>query len=725
MSEVLSYEGFKNSNSFNKISNVLLEEVHHQLFANGLLDTHEKYILGHHIRNVWDTDCPFVSIKTHEESDEIARAIRKRNKKSGLHTFNHVIDSLYYPDLYVEGSDEAGKIIVANLDFRNTLKNGFFHPSDQEFEIGSVPHIFQDFDTKALYFVGSKTVVDEVEGISPVAGIDYLYSRCIYGIQQICDELEIGLSTISAYKAIAASIYQMLTYRNYGKNMVSVIIRPGDPLKSVLGISLFVEREVNNELVDFILQTLCLQTNYLNDLNESELQREFSDQKSLYYKHQNVDDNIRLSTLIEERRKIPKFLYLDAKPESPEYKIAESLVSKSGLDEKLISSLNSFFLLGKQFLYRKNEGKGVSYGLLLGNPFLITYWSHSNPIPCSQKSLATDNPADNIFFKIEDLPEQIHLCSGPSDRALVIPYFNGSFNNNSSLPSYILELNRHYESFISSEDSDLWIPDYLPYTYFTRRYPWSFGCVVGPGPEIRLFSQGGIAAFRDGRGWKSVVKPKAFEDRLNKIPDLLLNGIMKAALQLSPFVRPSSKGSFLIYIPESDQTKPELEVKKWDWIQKDVFNSLFDNEPMRLDHLTNWLTKKTIVDDDGRLNYDTLSLINQAGHLDGAIVLGGNRGEVKSISQKLNLSKDIGDQDRLFADSKYKVRTGSKRAAAQLFVRFANSSQKRIRLQQDLELSVNEILEDSFAVTISSDGPIIVHFWESGNYETIEIFQAV
>jgi len=694
---------FSDKLNLNNVSEVFidsLEEELNKLFNKYNVDT---YIVGYHLRHVFDTQSPFVAVRTHNGKDikDKADKIKLENEKKGLHTINHVLDSLFYPYLYQEEEKPNNNLLALQFDFNNDSIDGEFNISknivdNNEFN-DIINEYFNGYISKIENFDGNKDLVSHYNRTGSVnLDIEKLYSHCIYGIHLLLDRLNIPPSIVH-YKSIASALYQMMFYfEDFGEFVTTLIIRPKDSFKFAIGISIFTDTKFPISELKGILQKTSEHHNLLNEFSEQEINKHLNvDSNSQYYKQYNS-----IYTVIKKFKRFQKLTY-DATSYNVNDEILDSMVSLSnlGLAQNdiilLKQTIQSFLKVSINFLHQKNEGKPLKYGLLLGNPFLIKYWKGSFPVPCSQLDQSSPKNIDsNTFFDLQDLPHQFHLVSNPEERIVVIPYLSEIISKNEPLPAFIIELSDFLETFSSVKESILWIPEHRPYFYLTKRFPWAYAVIAGPDSELRVFSKGKILAYRDGKGWKLYDNPFIKEGIIQAINTpqrkTILSTLLDVSVQLSPYIRNNAKGGFLIFFPLDKDSE------NWEEIIVKNFETLFDNEPTRWNGYK-WLTDRDIMNEDtGKEDLDILPLLVQAGSLDGATIIGGDKGTIKLIGQRSNIPHL---ETTINTNGNYKTRKGSKRAAAYNIVKWAHSEEMITKL------------EGTFAITISSDGPINLYYY--------------
>lgn len=709
MNYINKYSDFINSRTTEKTVEKLKQDIVPVIedVINDEGDDLNKYIIGYHIRHVFDCQSPKVSIvKKSDNGKKPYSSIYNRNKRIGIHTINHVIDSLYYtPDKNGQNKDS---LVILNMDFNCDKVPGNFMINESTTELINFKSIlkrkFKNFNNPVYEeYSGDKKLKDIYSANEPYHNIEnkikQIYSKCIAGIHNLCSLMNLE-GSVSYYKSLASSIYQMMSYfEDYGDNVVTIILRPTNHFQYVLGLSFFSNKKISNQSILKITQKLNEQFLTINKVFH-EIQYDNYD----FFKEQvknNDSFDIEFYEKIHNDKKCPVLSYNKVNL-SNELKLADKITDDARSDNiaNLQKTISSFLRISINFLHQKNEGRKVRFGLLLGNPFLIKYWYGSRPIPCSIRDSKSKKILDSKFFYMKDLPNQIHLLENPEERLVVIPYIDATIQNDKRIPSFILEMGDFIEIFNNVKEGTIWLPEQRPYVYLTQRYPWSYGIVAGPDSELRLFNKGGLTAYRDGKGWKYVDYrgiSKIVNNSIGGNTKLIFQILLDISFQMSPYTRDGAKGGYIIYSPSNN---PET------WQSKT--QTLYDFEPMRWDK-DNWLTGRYILNKNGEKDFDVISLVIQAGTLDGAIILSGDRGRVNYIGRRLNMENKDGNDN---GKKTFFKPVGSKRTAAENLI---NTIKDNPTEYSDLE--------GTYAITISSDGPINIYHTKFD--ETKEIFKTL
>ena len=356
---------------------------------------------------------------------------------------------------------------------------------------------------------------------------------------------------------------------------------------------------------------------------------------------------------------------------------------------QLICVLNAFLKTTRSFCGERLEGRQICFGFILGNPGLLTHTPREQPIPLEY---AKDYPTNEDYklFSPTELMEQVHLVSMPSERAVVIPYFqvNNVALADTHLLAYLLEFDEAMEEFRARPWAPLWCEQFIPYLYYTERFPWAVATYAGPGANFRVFAKGELVAYHGEKGWHEIDCKNFVNHLTTNAKDMdshVARGIVDVSLQMSHFANPNAKGGMLVYLAAQEGTK-EAKLKKY-------FSPLTVNEPMRVNGKP-WLTgslliRKTDSNLVPELNFSVAHTLLQAALLDGAVVLR----EIKD--DKGNISVQVAKfSQRIIAagggHSKDGPASGTKRAAA-----------KALMAEQTIPVG-------SVAIAVSSDGPIRV-----------------
>lgn len=186
-------------------------------------------------------------------------------------------------------------------------------------------------------------------------------------------------------------------------------------------------------------------------------------------------------------------------------------------------------------------------------------------------------------------------------------------------------------------------------------------------------------AYRDGKGWNLYDKATIewLEARLAS-SDIAV-ALLRVALQCSSIARESAHGTFFAYVDH-------------DHNDEEFWKNLEEGKPPKLQRLrddepsvngTRWLTGKNLLGPDGRVDFRVARLVIRAASLDGCIIFCRPRVYVKYFGRRLNFVGAAGEGSG-----------GTKRASARSFVDEMVNKMEKPR---------------SFAITVSSDGPIRVY----------------
>ncbi len=678
-----------------------------------------RYCLFYHLRHVLDTNSTSVAVLSTDQ--ELALDLWQRNEKLGFHTFNHVLDSLYYPERTGQSSihGDVGICVRVNYSMNeheschlfddlqfiraspdvNTSKSTIQFPSGiadtrhaymgvrWEDDLVNIQDHHADFDVPELLF-GDDGDRDE-------SGTTRLYEQYLCGTQKLCSKLGIGPSIVT-YRSIMAAVYQLGMYANpssrFGAEVVTILLRPRDHFGFAVGLTAITDTFLSNSVLQEIAAILFehFEAIQLGDLPSLSTQDAHCLDALLHFNGLRYTRS-RQSDIPQAicRSIANKILELNTS-QGKQIPTNSALAFRSAQNETPIEqTVRSLVGIALNFCEEKLEGRALQFGILLGHAFLMRYWPGVKPLPATQSSRILGHQE---FFPLLDLPKQVHLLESPEERCLIVPYCNFSIDDWESLPAYILKLSDFTEALSAWRAGSLWSSELRPYAYLTARYPWAVAAVVGPASEIRIFVGGQLHAYRDGKGWRTYEdpiadimssasdwRPEAWSQADRAGHESLLRAMLALAIQMSPIARRASHGGLLVYAP--------LAADSEDWrAQSTHMQRLHDAEPERAGGSGRWLTGRSLLrrrtdNTQSILDVSVAQLILRAAKLDGAVVLCNPDGYVKYFGRRLSyMAEDV-------------MARGTKRLAAQSFVsEFARRG-----------------LTWAVAIAVSSDGPISIY----------------
>ena len=468
----------------------------------------DKYCIGFHIRNVLDSGAPSVAIAASD--DRKAEQIKKLNGNRGLHTFNHVLDSLFYPsDSGARSGKPAG--IVVRMTYGMRSKESCHHFDEEPKGKG------KGFSAWAGATQGSKKEADEIR--DQLNAFDYRYVRMgirkgssaavaqpapedsmaalfspgsvfydeyICGAQKLCSRLGIPPS-ILAYRSIMASVFQLGTYAKvFGPDTVTLMLRPASTFGYVIGLTILAGRVIPYTA---ILQVLSECLGHYSRMQAGVPPK--------------IEERLLMPT--QEYRQFSYIGKLTAIPSRVSEILADELCASDPEEPMLMDrdkvrfTVQSFLKMAVSFCDERLEGRELRYGLVLGNAPLMAYWP--GPPPRELRG------PDGEFLSVGRLPAQVHLLENPEIQCLVVPYIGGEYTQTAPCPTWMLDLEEFEEALSAWPEGIIWSRELRPYVYLTQRYPWAIACVVGPGSQIRVFFRGILKAYRDGKGWRLYSDP--------------------------------------------------------------------------------------------------------------------------------------------------------------------------------------------------------------------------
>lgn len=396
------------------------------------------------------------------------------------------------------------------------------------------------------------------------------------------------------------------------------------------------------------------------------------------------------------------------------------LGSRPQSGHKIVSVIQRFLVRASLCCELKNEGRNLEYGLLLADPFSVRYWPGSKPVPCTR--LVPDdggfafewpqNPVDNGFFplSISAIFEHIEATENPRHNCIVFPY-GGSYQHNApdadSCPAYVLSLLDYHRAVSASPMQAMWGSTSGVYAQLTETIPGAIAALVGPGSLIRLFMNGNLVAFRDGRGWLFKRQLKVEKPTLSRTATHLsdawstlvdessvqhrIDRVLDVVQHLSPRLQPRSHGGFVVYVPDEEVAAKIVSSEQGytdagsDW--RVNVQMLHRGEMPRLSpREMNWVTGFDLLDGDSALsiNAPVARLMLRCAEHDGAILLAGPNCRIVQYGLRVNV-EPISESAREMYGS-LKAYGGTKRVTSAAVAIAAGTG--------------------AFAVAVSSDGPI-------------------
>lgn len=713
-----SPDAFSRSLSLSCVAQALAEALKSKLPA-GL----EKFCLGAHVRQVFDTTSPTVHVCSSDDAK--ANAIRRRNESHGKQTLNHVLDALLSSPA-IDGS--AGVAACVKVEFREALRDECGHPFDCETKEIQDKLLF-DFQGVSNSFTGEKKVfaahclqtATESERPRPE---DYL---C--GTTKLCEHIGVAVTPM-ALDSVWSALIQLGRFSgesNFGCYTVTCLMRGSDPFGFVVGFTLITSTQVE-------IETLKDCFAFLQQAQASLNKREIAlDRLETREDCRAVLALIELFRGMEWRGAkgrifLPKGIARQLRDDTIGGCVANEHVNFEfkRRDDGILQSIETFIQIASQFCDEKIEGRQLRFGLVHGNPALLFHWDGPSPIPLA---------VNGAFFAINELPKQFHLIEDPEDRCLVIPYLPPLPLNHTSprttigtplsstigVPAFALELRHFKQAFAESDIIQFWSEEFRPYAYFTARHRWAVACVVGPYSELRMFTAGTLSAYRDGKGWKILRKPESgagmalhpWERIVEQCPHWkgwpILRVLIELAVQLSPIANRHAKGGMLLFAPltkDVNQTPAPTDGSNFWFNEKGerVLQDLRAQEPTALPHeaLGHWLSGRKLLPDvneppDEEVAHRLLRACSQ----DGAVILSSEHGLVQAFAKRVNPPAIKGDKGSS---------SGTKRYTAKAFVEMVAKCESIPEASRKLGL----------AIAVSSDGPITITFVKDVHAEKLE-----
>lgn len=605
----------------------------------------EEFLLGFHIRHFLDSNAPtYVASHSNKTLNEKIESTIEANKKYGLHTFNHLIDSLYKQDKNKTDS-ENDTFIHTKIFFDNSLEKRVNN---------------QNFNDCVGFNLKKGVISLKTSQLSIEDDLDIPYDA-LSVIDSFCESVKIDRNLINL-RAIFYSMQQLNTFSFAGKNVDVIVLRPKSEIGYVLGFTLIRKEEVIN--ITPALNMLSNWFRYLNDgvnFANNILEKETEHGYQPFFKIKNFQ-----GLKMENSLDIPQHLTDEICKD-----ITQNTDKKS---EKLLSGLKntikSFLNIIQEFSEEQVEGKKITYGFVLGNPGLVDFLIGKKVLP------ATDNNKKQSFLTLEEYRNNYYLFSNHLKTALILPYINTNLNDDSFYPFFFIDIENFEEDIFNWKDGSIIPNQYKAYAYLSYRFPWAVSAVVGPGSQIRVFSNGKILAYKDGKGWKTYGRHMEYiqdaYDDLNYVNNKL-EKFFETACMLSPIYNKDSMGGFIIYCKSFNNNPDVLEdfEKRLEPMSKlEPFDSF--GKP--------WLRGKNLFNEKGDIDYKVANRLMQISILDGAIVMTGDNFTIKDFGVRLNFN----------TNETKNAYGGTKTNTACDFVYWCHQYN----------------IYDAFAVAISSDGPL-------------------
>ena len=633
---------------------------------------HSKNLcFGFHLRHILDIETPTVRVKASKQ--KLAKRILDHNNRLGLHTLNHVIDSL----LYVSQTRSEDKFAIVSINYNKCSGSTHAfdvcpdHPKPYDHIIKmecSWPRSWSlrencSFDTDIEPFIYSQASDQEPGlGSSP-------YDGFICGAHKLCDALDIKSPNPLIYRSIISSVLQLAEYTvEFGLFTRTYLLRNFTPFGIAVGTTVISDNELSaaeDEVVHRMLKTTL-------ENSQIAVERHFS---KLKYPVKSIYSEIAQQVFSENATKPSLIESIDRKrgPHNP---------MNIGIRKSVQAQIAQFLHFCMSFCEEELEGRRLRFGILLGHPSLLKFWPGSSPVNLN-------NIPD------DQLAKQIHLAEGPQDRLIVIPY-RSSFDDPAGCHRYAVDLSDFSEALESDRYATIWESDLRPYVYLTLRYPWALAAIVGPHSNVRVFASGKLSHYRDGKGWKRCAIEEIldainerhafandfnhgqFDDRENIEYMLSLRLLLEFSLQLSPIAKSTSHGALVLWIPQAisgDKLPSDLD-KCVGYLHNAKPHDQFSNP---------WLTGRSLFRNyaaAGEPEFDipTVKLAIRAAMLDGALLLSGYQAKVHGFGLQLRFPDVV------------ESASGTKRAAAAAAVS-----------------SLHEEFKGVLALAISSDGPIRIY----------------
>jgi hypothetical protein len=497
------------------------------------------------------------------------------------------------------------------------------------------------FSDKDLYSVAefasarNKERRDNAESDGASKTGEDLLTDYICGSEKFCNELGITHS-LSGYRVITAAVYQLGRYacktddsnnqiRHFGPNTITVLIRSESAFGVVLGATVILDLKLDESLRATVQEEVV---NFLERKWEEFVDPRFHFPKNKLFFSRAREANwgaIESAVWGKDWRLVI----------SPEHRLAERLRDKilsgeppradtdfkerctrrsagsfeskwQSWSQLTICPVHAFLQTIRSYAGERLEGQFLTFGFVLGNPQLLTHTPRERPFPITRSPAIQGG---RVFFTRDQLIKQVHLVAGPEERAVVIPYTRcDGAGPEGKIAAHLLEFDEAMEEFRAKEWAALWRDVFVPYLYYTERFPWAVAGFVGPGAVVRVFVDRTIAAYHDEKGWwdirveeiicgtceevggqlgllntkharaagKSEGENRKREEK-EKNNEKEINGIFKTvesllsvALQMSRFANPEGKGGMIVWLAGEGKDRwnpcspyPALQPHEW------------------------------------------------------------------------------------------------------------------------------------------------------------------
>ena len=398
--DILNYENYLESCSLKNVATTIVGELRKTISTSNV---GKDFLIGFHIRHFLDSTSPtYVAGHSNSGFDSEINKIIEENKATGKHTFNHLIDALYYQkgEPKKNSTNDKDTLIHTEIAFKkidsetNILCDESFNKSNAELALEGFK--FGNENSHEHFFELLPTVNKFCKGI----GLD---------------------SNIVNLKAIHNSIEQLYTFRKFGKIIDIVVLRPKFEIGYVLGFTII--RKVDDFNIQPVYDQLVSYFKFLNyqtffDDNKLVSSRK-SGSNSIYkienYKGINHDDPEQIPYEIV-RAIIQDITETASTQKNLPFNILEGLNGQKNniKANPLHKSLVAFLSMLHEFCDEQIEGKKITYGFVLGNPGLFDFLKGRNVLPS-----VTDN-SNSQFLKLDEYRKNYHLFSNHLETALVV-----------------------------------------------------------------------------------------------------------------------------------------------------------------------------------------------------------------------------------------------------------------------------------------------------------------
>lgn len=564
--------------------------------ASLLSEKSDSYCIGFHLRHVLDSSTPTVAVASSDSAK--AEQIGRRNEALGLHTLNHVIDSLLY------GANCSQQSVRVGIAFRpehdtshafDTLGPTQLPPAADDIAVDMKCRVPDNwllsnctFDTEIERFIFERQGhADTIPWSSP-------YDGFVCGAQKLCEELKVPNPGTFVYRSLTGAVLQLAEFaRVFGSNTRTYLVRQNHSFGCGVGATLISSEPISAEVDGRVISVL-------------------------------QDALVRVNSALE------KHLRSSTTRPGLEADVAEELFNvlsagtpnATGLSKIVRGAIADFIRLSQLFCDEQLEGRPLRFAIVLGHPMLFKHWPGGAPAPLPG--------LPDGFAKL------VHLVEGPEERLIVVPY---GASVKDARKAFAIDLVDFSDGVDSHRQTVLWEPALRPAVYFASRYPWAVSAVVGPNSEVRIFARGDLKFYRDGKGWRKFsVSPKNFWPRQSSAPPAWYYGaaqvLLEFCLQLSPIARSSSHGALVLWVATAKDDDPSLH----DLLESQT-TRLGEEEP-EIGEQRRWLTGRSLFrrpegSSETQLDYSVARLAIRAAMVDGALVLRGPRATVWGFSRQL------------------------------------------------------------------------------------------